>query len=281
MQPPLLTSRGIPERELLEYDVVDVVKALQRAHAPVCRAVGDEFDEAEALALELVLEGLLDGGLCLAGVRHVGGGHAGDVGGGVELVDELAHVHRGAMLLLIAAVRGGSGLGAKQRGRGHLAAGHAVDAVVDEDDREILAAVCSAHGLGQADGGKVAVALIGEHQRLGAAALERAGDGAGPAVGGGDGVHIEIGNGEAAAADALDIAGVVELAQLIEGLADYLTNARVHAAGAEAGDRALEDTRRAGINFFHHSTDLLTSSDCGPRPGWWSGRALRRRKRGR
>ena len=66
------------------------------------------------------------------------------------------------------------------------------------------------------------------------------------------GVEIEIGNGQAAAADALHIAGVIDHAQLVERLGDYLADARVHAAGAEARDGALENSGGPGIYFFHH-----------------------------
>ena len=55
---------------------------------------------------------------------------------------------------------------AGQRRRGHLAAGHAVDGIVDKDHGDILAARRGMDGLCRADGGKVAVALIGKDDIL-------------------------------------------------------------------------------------------------------------------
>ena len=179
--------------------------------------------------------------------------------GPASWLEDLAHVHEAQPCSVdVAAVGRSGGLHAEHGGRGHLAAGHAVDAVVDEDDGEVLAAVGSGHRLGQADSGEVAVALVGEHQRLRAAALEGAGDGAGPAMRGRDGVEIKIGNGQAAAADALHIAGVIDHAQLVERLGDYLADARVHAAGAEARDGALENSGGLGNilfpSFYSHAS---------------------------
>ena len=56
----------------------------------------------------------------------------------------------------------------------------------------------------------------------------------------GDGVDIEIGHDQAAAADALHVAGVIDHAQLVEHLADDLGRAGVQAAGAEAGDGPIK-----------------------------------------
>ena len=113
--------------ELLEDDVVTWSRLCIGVMPPGGRAVGNELDEAEALALELILEGLLDGGLRLLGVRHVGGCDAGDIGRGVKLIEQLAHVHGRAVLFFIPAVGRGGSLRTEQRGSGHLAAGHAVN----------------------------------------------------------------------------------------------------------------------------------------------------------
>ena len=57
---------------------------------------------------------------------------------------------RQAVLLGVTAKGSGGGLLADQRGGGHLAAGHAVGRVVDEDNGEVLTAVGGINGLGNA-----------------------------------------------------------------------------------------------------------------------------------
>ena len=71
----------------------------------------------------------------------------------------------------LATVGAGRCLLAEQRGGGHLSARHAVDGVVDEDHRDVLATVQRVDALGGADAGHVAVALIAEHHAVGPQAL--------------------------------------------------------------------------------------------------------------
>ena len=51
-------------------------------------------------------------------------------------------------------------------GRSHLAAGHAVNSIVDENGADVLAAVCSMDDLSSTDGSEVAVALVGEYEGI-------------------------------------------------------------------------------------------------------------------
>ena len=104
----------------------------------------------------------------------------------------------------VAAVGRGRGLLAHERGRRHLAAGHAVYRVVHEDGRELLAAVGGMDDLGRAYGGEVAVALVADHEVVGQHALD-AGGGRGCApVGGLDGVEVEVEVGPDRAADGIE-----------------------------------------------------------------------------
>ena len=190
---------------------------------------------------------------CL-GLVHVGGivaAGAHQVGRGGELVEDLAHVHGVAVLLGVPALGGSGGLHAHQGGGGHLAAGHAVDAVVDEDDSDVLSTVGGGDGLSQADGGEVAVPLIGEHQRIGVGALHAGGHGAGPAVGGGGVVVGDVVHVQAAAADAQYAGGLLHQVHLLQHLADELDDGGVHAAGAEAGDLVFLDGFGSRIDQFH------------------------------
>ena len=190
----------------------------------------------------------------LLGLVDVGGGVAAgahQVGGRGELVENLTHVHGIAVLLGIAAVGGGGGLHAHQGGGGHLAAGHAVDAVVDEDDGDVLPAVGGGNRLGQADGGEVAVALVGEDQAVRIGALHAGGYGAGAAVGRGGVVVGDIVHVQAAAADAQDAGGAVHQIHLLQHLTDELDDGGVHTAGAEAGDLVLLDGFCSSVDLFH------------------------------
>ena len=83
-----------------------------------------------------------------------------------------------------------------------------------------------------ADGGQVAVALIGEHGLVGVGALDAGGHGGGTAMGGLQHVAAEIVIGEYGAAHGADADGVVQQAQLHQGLGHQLVDDAVVAAGA-------------------------------------------------
>ena len=89
-------------------------------------------------------------------------------------------------------LRGGGAALADHGGRGHLAAGHAVDRVVDEEDRDVLATIRGLHDLVAADGREVAVALVGEDDVIGADALDAGGHGRGTSVGGFNKIAVEV-----------------------------------------------------------------------------------------
>ena len=169
-------------------------------------------------------------------------------------------MHGVAVLLGIPALGGGGGLHAHQGGGGHLAAGHAVDAVVDEDHGDVLPPVGGGHGLRQADGGQIAVPLVGVHQGVRVGPLHAGGHGGGPAVGGGGVVVGDVVHVQAAAADAQHAGGLLHHVHLLQHLADELDHRGVHAAGAEAGDLVLLDGLGSRIDQFH-----LTSP---PRFSW-------------
>ena len=131
--------------------------------------------------------------------------------------------------------RARGGLLARQRGRGHLAAGHAVDAVVHEDRGEALAACRRVDDLGGADGGEVAVALVGEHDLVGPVALDAGRDRGRAPVRRLDRVEPQVVVGEHRAADGADEQGPAADAQLLEHLGQEPVDDAVPAAGAVAG----------------------------------------------
>ena len=132
----------------------------------------------------------------------------------------------------VAAVGGGLRDLSRQARRGHLAAGHAVDGVVDENHGDVFASGGGADGLAQADGGKVAVALIGEDDVVGQRPLHACGDRGGAAVGGLDHVAGEVVRGEPGAADRRDADGPALDAQLVDALGDEAVDDAVRTAGA-------------------------------------------------
>ena len=152
-------------------------------------------------------------------------------------------MHGVAVLPGITPLRRGGGLHAHQRGGGQLSAGHAIDTVVHKDHGDILTPVGGGHGLRQADGGQVAVTLIGEHQRLRVAALGAGGHGAGASVGGQQIIVGEVSHAQTAAAYADGAGALVQHIHLLQHLADELEEGAVHTAGAEA-------VHHVGLNAF-------------------------------
>ncbi len=100
-----------------------------------------------------------------------------EIGRAVELREDLADAHWMAGEVGVAPRRRGGRHLVEEGGGRHLAAGHAVDAVVHEDHGDVLAAVGGVEPLGGADGGEIAVALIGEDQVLRPHPLDAGGHG--------------------------------------------------------------------------------------------------------
>ena len=126
----------------------------------------------------------------------------------------------------------GGGHLAGHGGGGHLAARHAVDGVVHEDDRDLLAAVGRVDRLCHADGGQVAVALVGEDHELGPAPLDARGHGHGAAVGGLVHVAVEVVVGEHRAAHGGHPHRPLPDAQAVDGLRHEAVDRAVGAPGA-------------------------------------------------
>ncbi len=76
--------------------------------------------------------------------------------------DRLGHLDRLAHEA-VAPRGGGSSALPHERGRSELTAGHAVDGVVDEYECHRQAQLGRLDDLGEADGGKVTVALVADH----------------------------------------------------------------------------------------------------------------------
>ena len=131
-----------------------------------------------------------------AGVEHVAAGREGSAGAGGEVGDVEGAVH-------IAVGRGG-GLVAVRRGGRILAAGHAVDVVVEADHGQAEVAARRVDQVVAADGGAVAVSGEDDDVQLGIGKLDAGGKGDGAAVGRVDGVEVQITGCAGGAADAGD-----------------------------------------------------------------------------
>ena len=162
--------------------------------------------------------------------------------------------------------RGGGGL-ALQRGGRHLAAGHAVEGVVDEDAAELLAARGSLEGVVEADRAEVAVALVGDRDGVGAGAAHARRGGRGAAVRGGDVRGVPVVVGEHAAADGVDEDRAVLQAHLGAALGHELVHDAVSAPGAVVRHaRVLPAPRELRVHSFLLDRLHLTSPESSSRP---------------
>ncbi len=170
------------QRIVRQHVLVHPGERVLRRHAPVRRARAHDLDERVAAAVDLRLERSSDGLLRLAHVLRAVDGDALEVRHAVQRAQKLAHADGEAGRLGVAAVGGRLGHLVRQARGGHLAARHAVDGVVHEDDGDVLAARGRVDRLGHADGRQVAVRLVGEHHAVGQRALHRGGHRRGAAV---------------------------------------------------------------------------------------------------
>ena len=126
---------------------------------------------------------------------------------------------------------------------GHLTAGHTVDGIVDEDDGDILVSCGRVNRFGHTDGGKVAIALIGEDDAVGAAALDARGNGGGTAVGGLNHIAGEVVVRHNGTADGGHTDGLPLDAQLVHHLGHEAVDDAVRATGAVVHRHVIECLR--------------------------------------
>ena len=133
-------------------------------HLPDGGAGRQHFHQRKAKPSHLVLDGAADGAVCLRDLLVVAQAHARDVDRSFQCREQFAHPQRIAFGCRVAAVGRRRALLAEQRRGSSLAAGHAVDGVVDEDRRDVFAAIGSVQNLRRTDGRQVAVALVADHE---------------------------------------------------------------------------------------------------------------------
>ena len=159
-----------------------------------------------------------------------------DEGGTVEVRHHLGDLVGIAVQARVTAVGRRRGLHTQQGSRGHLAARHAVNGVVDIDRHDVLAACGRVDRLCRADGRQVAVALVGEDQIAGIEPLHGRSYGQGASVGGLDPVDVDIIVCEYGAAHGRNAYGLFREAHLLDDLGDQFMYRTMTAAGAVVHD---------------------------------------------
>ena len=104
------------------------------------------------------------------------------VRGAIQRGEHLGRADGVSLRLHIAPMDGGGGLLSRQGGGSHLTAGHAVIGIVQKEHGDVLAARSSVHDLCHANGGQVAIALVGHHNAVGQHTLDAGSHGRGTSV---------------------------------------------------------------------------------------------------
>ena len=196
------------------------------------------------------------------------------IGRSLEGGEQLGHVQGVAFIHGTTSPRRRGALLAEERRGRHLATGHSVNGVVHEEHRDLLATVCGMHDFSRADGGEVAVALIGNDNFFRTGALYSSSAGRRAPVGGLHIAHIEVVIREHRATHRADEDGAILQTQVFDGLRDQLVRHSVAAAGTvvslvlELGFAfvGIVEHRRFRVHrlvaswnlcFFHHCFRIL------------------------
>ena len=221
------------QRKGLLHHLAHPALRLDRAHSEDRGAGGEYLDQRKAQPAHLVFHGPLDGARRLHDLPIVAQSHALDVDRSLERGQQLADVQRIAFVGRAAPPGSGRALLSQQGGRRHLSAGHAVDGVVHEDDRNVLATIGRVQNLRRADGRQIPIALVADDDALRTAPLHAGGHGRRTPMRGRDIAHVEVVVGEDAAAHRANQDGFVLNLQIVDGPRQHLMHLAVAAAGAE------------------------------------------------
>ncbi len=191
-------------------------------------AVGDRLDQAETV---------LGDGLCqelvqFEGVIDRGAGDVAGAGGDGQFADREGRLN--------IPVGGGGGASAEGCGRAVLAAGHAVNGIVDHQGSDADVAPGGVDEVVPADRQGVAVAHDGDHFHVGSGDLQTGGKGQGAAVGGVQGVEVHVDGHARRAADAGHQGHIVVLqTEVVDGADQCAHHHADAAAGAPDGGELL------------------------------------------
>ncbi len=191
-------------------------------------AIGDRLDHAEAVLGDGIGEEFVQ----LEGVVNGRAGDIGGTGGDGELADR-----EGRLDIAI----GGSGrLAAERRGGAVLPAGHAVNGIVDHQGGDAQVAAGGMNEMVATDCQGISIAHDGDHLQVRAGDLEPGGKRQGAAMGGVQGVEIQINGHAGGAADAGDQGHIVIFqTQVVDGADEGAHDHADAAAGTPDGGEFL------------------------------------------
>ena len=259
------------ERKLFGQHVMHPLARHHRLHLQDGRTGREDLHHGETGALLLQLQRLMHRLASLHDVLGIAERDALDVHRRLERRQHLAHLDGEAFVVGPPTPGSGRALLPNERGWRHLSAGHAVDGVVDEEDRYVFAAIGGVHNLCGANGRQVSVTLVADDRGLGIAPFEGRGNGRCAPVRRLHVARVEVVVGKHRAAHRADHDGVFLHAQVAERFGDQLVGHAVAAAGTIVrlvlifAVKGLEEDRRFRLgNFvFAHRRLLTPALPCG------------------
>ena len=150
----------------------------------------------------------------------------------VQRSNHFGDAQRPAHLVDVTPVRRSSRLHAFQSGRRHLATGHPVNGVVDENHQDRFATVAAVNGFGRTDSRQVAVTLVGEHELFGHQTLDCRSQRRRAPVGGFLHIHVHIIVGQYGATHRSHADGLVLKTHFIYHFHQRTVDSSVTATGA-------------------------------------------------
>ena len=180
------------ERILRGHLVLDVIERLDGRHMPVGGASGQQLDEREAFAVNLVLERLQNGLLSLLDVGDIGERATRYETGPVESRQHFADANGIAVDLGVTPCGASGRFLSEQRSGRHLSAGHTVNGVIDEYNGDIDASCRGVDDFRHTDGREVTVSLISKDDVVGIGEFDTRSHRGGSAVRGFLHIAVEI-----------------------------------------------------------------------------------------
>ncbi len=233
-------------------DILEPLHHIDHAAEFVAPAVGggavvENLDNGHPLVLDALGDQLVD----LCGVKGGGPGDEGRAGADGQLADVEDRVG--------VAVGSRRGFGARGSGGGELAAGHAVDVVVEDDVGHVDVAPAGMDEMVPADGGAVAVAAHDDNRHFRFGHFDAGGKSGGATMGGMKGAHVDVAGKTAGAADTGNDGGIVLFQTAgIHGPDQALHGDAVAAAGApDVGQFAGTDGFVVIVSHLFYLLDLV------------------------
>ena len=204
-------------------------------HLPAAGTGGEHFDKRKTTAIDLILQRLANrfsGPHMLFGIRQ---SDAFNVGRAIKSGQQLTHAHRRPFHPKGAASGRSGGSLTERSGRSHLPAGHAINTVIHEKDRDCFSAICSVQYFIPADGRQIAIPLVTEYDGIRAHTFNACRHCGSTAVRGGDIAHIHVVVHKYGAAYRTDKDSPVLNAEIVNGFSNHLMQHAMTASGTVMG----------------------------------------------